>query len=55
MRLHLIDSGKRMVMADRELVVRVAAASNDASGGAAAINQAAQQLAAELVVWLSFI
>jgi len=55
MRLHLIDNRKRMVMADRELVVRVAAASNDASGGAAAINQAAQQLAAELVVWLSFI
>jgi len=55
MRLHLIDSKRRMVVADKELVVRVAAVTNDAPGAAAAINQAAWKLAGELVVWLSFI
>lgn len=54
-RFHLVDSKRRMVVADKELVVRVAAASNDAPGAAAAINQAAWKLAGELVVWLSFI
>lgn len=52
MRIHLLDNKSRRVVATRELTARIPAATLDAHGGAAAINQAALQVAGDLVVWL---
>lgn len=52
MRFHLINNKSRKVVADKELVARIPAATLDAAGGVAAINQAAAQVAGDLVVWL---
>jgi len=55
MRFYLIDTKGRTVIADKELVAVAPAAANDASGAAAAINQAALQVAAELAAWLAIL
>ncbi len=52
MRFHLLDNKSRKVVADKELVARIPAATLDALGATAAINQAAMQVASDLVVWL---
>lgn len=53
MRVHLIDNKNRKVIAGRELTGKVPAATVDAAGGVAAINQAASMVAEELVAWLA--
>jgi len=53
MRFYLIDTKDRTVMAGKELVAVAPAATNDASGATAAINQAALQVAADLAAWLA--
>ena len=55
MRFYLIDTKGRTVIANKELVAVAPAATNDASGAAAAINQAALQVAAELAAWLAIL
>jgi len=55
MRFYLIDTKDRTVMAGKELVAVAPAATNDASGATAAINQAALQVAAELAAWLAIL
>jgi len=55
MRFYLIDTRGRTVIANKELVAVAPAATNDASGAAAAINQAALQVAAELTAWLAIL
>jgi len=52
MRFHLVENKSRKVVASQELAAKVPAASFDAAGAAAAINQAAAQIVADLVVWL---
>jgi cholesterol transport system auxiliary component len=52
MRFHLVDNKSRKVIAGKELVTRIPAATLDANGAAAAINQAAMQVADDLAVWL---
>jgi len=53
MRFYLVDPKSRTVAAERELVAAIPAATRDALGAVAAINQAAQKVAGELVVWLA--
>lgn len=53
MRFHLLDNKSRRVVADKELVARIPAATLDARGATAAINQAAIKVTSDLVVWLS--
>jgi ABC-type uncharacterized transport system auxiliary subunit len=53
MRFYLIDTKDRTVIANKELVAIAPAATNDASGATAAINQAALQVAADLAAWLA--
>ena len=53
MRFHLIDNKSRKVVASKELVARIPAATLDARGATAAINQAAIKVTSDLVVWLS--
>ena len=55
MHFHLIDNKSRKVVASKELVARMPAATLDARGATAAINQAAMQVASDLVVWLGTI
>lgn len=55
MRFYLIDTKDRTVVANKELVAVAPAATNDASGAAAAINQAALQVAADLAAWLAIL
>jgi ABC-type uncharacterized transport system auxiliary subunit len=52
MRFHLLDNKSRRVVASKELVAAIPAATLDARGGTAAINQAALKVASDLVVWL---
>lgn len=53
MRFYLVDPKSRTVMAERELAAAMPAATRDASGAVAAINQAAQKVTGELVAWLA--
>lgn len=52
MRFHLVDNRNRRVIAGKELVAMVEAATSDARGATTAINQAAIKVAGDLVVWL---
>jgi ABC-type uncharacterized transport system auxiliary subunit len=53
MRFYLIDNKNRKVVDSKELVGRIPAATMDARGATAAINQAAIKVATDLVAWLS--
>jgi cholesterol transport system auxiliary component len=55
MRFHLLDNKSRKVVAGKELVATVPAATFDARGGTAAINQAALKVAGDLIVWLEVV
>lgn len=52
MRFHLVDNKSRKVVAGKELVAEIPAATLDARGATAAINQAAMQVVSDLAVWL---
>ncbi len=52
MRFHLVENKSRKVVAGKELVAKIPAATLDAGGAVAAINQAAAQVVGDLVVWL---
>ncbi len=53
MRFHLVNNTSKRVIAGQELVARKEAASSDARGATAALNQAAVQVADDLVAWLA--
>jgi ABC-type uncharacterized transport system auxiliary subunit len=52
MRFHLLDNKSRRVVASKEFTSRIPAATLDARGGTAAINQAVLKVAGDLIVWL---
>ncbi|MDD3813151.1 MAG: ABC-type transport auxiliary lipoprotein family protein [Desulfocapsaceae bacterium] len=52
MRFHLVDNVSKKVVAGKELVAMMEVDAADASGAAAAMNQAALSVARSLVVWL---
>lgn len=52
MRFHLVDNSSKRVIASKELVSMMEVVTSDARGATTAINQAAIQVAGDLVVWL---
>ena len=52
LRFHLVDTTSKRLVATQEMVATMETVTSDASGATTAINQAAIQVAADLVVWL---
>ncbi|MEK6201391.1 MAG: ABC-type transport auxiliary lipoprotein family protein [Desulfobulbaceae bacterium] len=51
-RFHLVDNSSKRVVATQEMVATMETVTSDARGATTAINQAAIQVVADLVVWL---